>query len=311
MPDRGASAAAPRDGVLVIDKPQGLTSHDAVVRVRRVLGVRRVGHLGTLDPLATGVLPLVVGRATRLAALLTAGPKTYDAVIRLGMVTDTYDVTGTVAPASGPSQRIDRGAVEAASRAFTGSFRQQPPPFSAKKVGGVRAYRLARRRESVELRPVDVTVHRFEVLALSGDRLRCRVSCSPGFYLRTLAHDLGRDLGCGACLESLRRERSGAFTLDAAVRLDEMESGADGVAPRMVAMADLLPELPSVVVTGRGAARTAHGNTVVPGDVRSRTSAASAATAAGKCKVYDDGGRLLAIAEQGPGGALHPRIVLV
>lgn len=302
-----ASGTARLDGVLVVDKPPGLTSHDAVVRVRRILGVRRIGHLGTLDPLATGVLPLVVGRATRLAALLAAGPKTYDAVIRLGVSTDTYDATGTAAPAPGPPPRIDRGAVEAACRAFTGAFQQQPPPFSAKKVGGVRAYRLARRRKPVELRPVDVTVHRFEILTLSGDRLRCRVSCSPGFYLRTLAHDLGRSLGCGACLESLRRERSGTFTLDAAVRLDEMEGGADDAAPRMVAMADLLPELPGVVVTGRGAARTAHGNPVVPADVRSWTSPAPA----GKCKVYDGGGRLLAIAETGPGGALHPRIVLV
>lgn len=302
-----ASGTARLDGVLVVDKPPGLTSHDAVVRVRRILGVRRIGHLGTLDPLATGVLPLVVGRATRLAALLAAGPKTYDAVIRLGVSTDTYDATGTAAPAPGPPPRIDRGAVEAACHAFTGAFQQQPPPFSAKKVGGVRAYRLARRRKPVELRPVDVTVHRFEILTLSDDRLRCRVSCSPGFYLRTLAHDLGRSLGCGACLESLRRERSGAFTLDAAVRLDEMGGGADDAAPRMVAMADLLPELPGVVVTGRGAARTAHGNPVVPADVRSWTSPA----AAGKCKVYDGGGRLLAIAETGPGGALHPRIVLV
>lgn len=305
MPER-ASGTARLDGVLVVDKPPGLTSHDAVVRVRRILGVRRIGHLGTLDPLATGVLPLVVGRATRLAALLAAGPKTYDAVIRLGVSTDTYDVTGTAAPAPGPPPRIDRGAVEAARRAFTGAFQQQPPPFSAKKVGGVRAYRLARRRKPVELRPVNVTVHRFEILALSGDRLRCRVSCSPGFYLRTLAHDLGRSLGCGACLESLRRERSGAFTLDAAVRLDEMEGGADDVAPRMVVMADLLPELPGVVVTGRGAARTAHGAPVAPADVRSGTS-----PAAGRCKVYDGSGRLLAIAETGPGGALHPRIVLV
>lgn len=305
MPER-ASGTARLDGVLVVDKPPGLTSHDAIVRVRRILGVRRIGHLGTLDPLATGVLPLVVGRATRLAALLAAGPKTYDAVIRLGVSTDTYDVTGTAAPAPGPPPRIDRGAVEAARRAFTGAFQQQPPPFSAKKVGGVRAYRLARRRKPVELRPVNVTVHRFEILALSGDRLRCRVSCSPGFYLRTLAHDLGRSLGCGACLESLRRERSGAFTLDAAVRLDEMEGGADDVAPRMVAMADLLPELPGVVVTGRGAARTAHGAPVGPADVRSGTS-----PAAGRCKVCDGSGRLLAIAETGPGGALHPRIVLV
>ena len=156
----------PMDGVLVVDKPPDLTSHDVVARVRRVLGIRRVGHLGTLDPMATGVLPLVVGRATRLASLLSVGPKIYEAVIRLGVVTDTYDVTGSVVPS--PNQRVDPRdvnlrAVEMAHRAFTGTFRQQPPPFSAKKIRGVRAYRLARRQRPVAPSATEATVHSFEI----------------------------------------------------------------------------------------------------------------------------------------------------
>ena len=313
MPGHASRAAV--DGVLVVDKPPGLTSHDVVVRARRLLGTRRIGHVGTLDPLATGVLPLVVGRATRLASLLASGPKTYEAVIRLGMVTDTYDVTGAAAAGPDPARvgALERGQVETACRMFTGAFRQQPPPFSAKKVGGVRAWRLARRRQPVELPPVPVTVHRFEVLALQGAELRCRVSCAPGFYMRSLAHDLGRALGCGACLQSLRRERSGAFTLTEAVALATLEAGG-ATARRLVALADLLPDLPRVVATGRGAQRAAHGNLLAAADLRpgaDTRSPAGAQGAPGRVKVYDASGTLLAIAEAGPDGVLHPRIVLV
>ncbi len=316
MPGRAPEPAI--DGVLVVDKPRGLTSHDVVARARRLLGTRRVGHVGTLDPLATGVLPLVVGRATRLAALLANGPKAYAAVIRLGVVTDTYDVTGTVAPAAGHdpalAAALDRGQLEAACRAFTGTFRQQPPPFSAKKVRGVRAYRLARRQQPVELRAVEVTVHSFEILALREAELQCRVCCAPGFYMRSLAHDLGLALGCGACLQSLRRERSGAFTLDQAVTLDALGGAGAGVDParQLVALADLLPDLPAVVVTGRGSERAAHGNLLRAADMQVEAGLRPAPPAAAKrVKVYDAAGTLLAIAETAPGGALHPRIVLV
>lgn len=155
------------DGVLVVDKPRGITSHDVVTRCRRILGTRRVGHVGTLDPLATGVLPLVIGRATRLATLLSEGDKVYQSVFRLGVVTNTYDVTGTVVAdavigrTDGPA--ITREAVELMSRRFVGTFTQVPPPFSAKKIGGVRAYRLARRQEPVEPKPVEVTVHQLDI----------------------------------------------------------------------------------------------------------------------------------------------------
>ena len=310
VPDR---PPAPADGVLVVDKPAGMTSHDVVAWARRLLGVRRIGHTGTLDPLATGVLPLVVGRATRLATLLSGGSKTYRAVIRLGMVTGTYDAAGTpLAAPPGAEARVrdlDRDAAAAACQQFTGVFRQRPPAFSAKKVGGVRAYRLARRQRQVDLPPVEVTVHDFEFIALAGGCLHCRVSCSPGFYMRTLAHDLGQALGCGGCLEELRREKSGAFTLDDAVGL---EAGADGPLPlhdRLIALAALLPELPAVVVTPQGALRASHGNLLRPADIAA--GAGRPARGGDDVRVCDDAGSLLAIATPAAGGALHPRIVLV
>ena len=314
MPGRAPEAAV--DGVLVVDKPRGWTSHDVVARARRLLGTRRVGHVGTLDPLATGVLPLVVGRATRLAALLARGPKTYAAVIRLGVVTDTYDVTGTAMPAAGQDPALaaglDRVRIEAACRAFTGTFRQQPPPFSAKKVRGVRAYRLARRRQPVELRAVEVTVHSFEILALRDAELACRVRCEPGFYMRSLAHDLGRALGCGACLQSLRREGNGAFTLDQALTLEALGGEDARPARHLVALADLLPDLPAVVATLRGAERAAHGNPLRAADLQAGAGPRPfPPPAAKRVKVYDAAGTLLAIAETAPDGALHPRIVLV
>ena len=191
------------DGVLVIDKPSGPTSHDVVAHVRRSLGVKRVGHIGTLDPIATGVLPLVVGRATRLASLLSAGRKVYDGSILLGVSTDTYDATGTVTAdardrlGAGLVKAPDRQALEHAVQAFLGTRPQRPPPFSAKKIRGVRAYKLARRNQPVAPDPVDVTVHAIDVLEVDGTRARCRVTCDTGFYMRAFAHELGQALGCG------------------------------------------------------------------------------------------------------------------
>lgn len=314
MPAVPDNPAPPADGVLVVDKPAGMTSHDVVVWARRLVGVRRIGHVGTLDPLATGVLPLVIGRATRLAALLSGGSKTYEAVIRLGVETDTYDAAGAPQPAPpGADARaasVDRDMVAAASQQFTGVFQQQPPAFSAKKVGGVRAYRLARRQRHVDLPPVEVTVHDFEIIAVEDARLHCRVSCSPGFYMRTLAHDLGQALGCGGCLEQLRREKSGVFTLHDAVNL---EAGAHGPLPlheRLIALDALLPELPAVVVTPHGALRASHGNLLGPADIATG-SGRLAGGGADSIRVCNAAGSLLAIASPASGGALHPRIVLV
>ena len=311
MPAARNERSATADGVLVVDKPAGMTSHDVVAWARRLLGVRRIGHVGTLDPLATGVLPLVVGRVTRLADLLGGGAKTYSAVIRLGLETDTYDASGT--PQPGPpggeerARSLDHAAVAVACRRFEGAMQQRPPAFSAKKVAGTRAYALARQQRPVDLQPVDVEVHALELIALRDGRLHCRVTCSPGFYMRTLAHDLGRQLGCGGCLEQLRRERSGPFTLADAL---DLAAGADGeiLRERLIAPADLLPQLPAVTVNAHGALRASHGNPLRPADLED---GAGRPPGNDRVRILDGAGRLLAIATPASGGALHPRIVLV
>ena len=308
------------DGVLVVDKPSGLTSHDVVAHARRSLGVRRVGHIGTLDPIATGVLPLVVGRATRLASLLSAGRKTYDGCILLGVSTDTYDTTGTITAdardrmGTGLVNAPDRPAIEQAVEAFVGTWPQHPPPFSAKKIRGVRAYTLARRNQPVAPEPVAVTVHSVEVLAVDGTQVRCRVTCDPGFYMRAFAHDLGAALGCGACLETLRRERNGAFDLRGAVPLEEIDAQGPAIADRMVPLAELLPEIPRLVLTEHGARRARHGNDLTAADVVSSSAewtAPAASAGAAVAKLYDGEGVLIAIAKADAARLLHPTIVLV
>ena len=308
------------DGVLVIDKPAGPTSHDIVACVRRTLSLKKVGHLGTLDPLATGVLPLVVGRAPRLASLLAGASKQYDAVIRLGLITDTYDITGTVvggADAPRPdatSAEIDGlqpspETIAHAAAGFVGSYPQRPPPFSAKKIDGVRAYDLARRRQPVEVTPAQVTVEALTVLSIDGPRVRCRIVCSSGFYIRSLAHDLGDALGCGGCLETLRRERHGPFNLQAAVPLAQIVEKSAWVATQFVPMGSLLPSIPAVVVSDQGARRAAHGNPLRVADMV--PAAGLPLPNAGRVRVLDERGRLLAVADRRGDGTLHPKIVLV
>ena len=304
------------DGVLVVDKPTGMTSHDVVSRARRALSMRRIGYVGTLDPLATGVLPLVLGRATRLAPLLSVGPKVYDGVIRLGLETDTYDTTGTVrtdgSNVGEPTPEVTAAAVEAAIPAFTGRFLQSPPPFSAKKIGGVRAYRLARRQSPVSPKPVEVTVHAVEVVRVAADRLRCRVTCEPGFYMRALAHDLGRALGCGGCLESLRRERSGPFDLAEAVAVDALAPGSRELAGRVIPPARLLPHLPGAVLTEHGRRRAGHGSALTPADIVTRDGDWPQPGPDGTpVRLVDREGGLVGIAEMDEEGVLHPTIVLV
>ena len=306
------------DGVLVIDKPAGPTSHDIVACVRRTLGLKKVGHLGTLDPLATGVLPLVVGRATRLASLFAGASKQYDAVIRLGLITDTYDITGTVVggadaprrdatPALGVLQPSPETIAHAAA-GFVGSYAQRPPPFSAKKIDGMRAYDLARRRQPVEVTPAQVTVEALTVLSIDGPRIRCRMVCSSGFYVRSLAHDIGGVLGCGGCLETLRRERHGPFTLQAAVPLAQIVEDRAQVVTQLMPMGSLLPGIPAVVVSDLGASRTAHGNPLRVADLVPGAGLPQPNT--GWVRVLDERGRLLAVADRG-GDTLQPKIVLV
>jgi tRNA pseudouridine55 synthase len=237
------------DGVLVVDKPERLTSHDVVNRVRRMAGTRRVGHLGTLDPIATGVLPLLIGRATRLAQFFSTGEKKYDARIRFGWATDTYDREGK--PISEPvAPQFTRDELEAVLAPFRGRFLQTPPPFSAKKIAGTPAYRLARKQIAVELRPVEVHIFALDLLEFEGETARLHVHCSAGTYLRSIAHEVGQSLRCGAFLEELRRTSSGEFTEDQACTLEQLGSLATaGTFDQAIIPASrLLPQFPNATV---------------------------------------------------------------
>jgi tRNA pseudouridine55 synthase len=245
------------DGVLVVDKPEGPTSHDVVTLARRALGVSRIGHTGTLDPMATGVLPLVVGKATRLAQFLTASEKTYDATVAFGRTTDTYDKHGRVGSTS--SARPSREEVEDALARFRGTFQQTPPAFSAKNIDGERAYALARRRargaadpaEPSRPRAVPVKVHQLDLAAFDGESARLTMRVSAGFYVRALAHDLGAALGCGAVLVALRRTQSGEFGVDETVPLaDVLQMPRAELRTRLVPMTSVMRDLPAVVLRG-------------------------------------------------------------
>ncbi len=301
------------NGVLVVDKPSGPTSHDVVARVRRAIGLSRIGHTGTLDPLATGVLPLVVGRATRLAQFLTASDKEYIAEVRLGVVSETYDAEGPLTPTeTGPLTFGKPERIETVLAEFRGTYWQMPPPYSAKKIAGTPAYQLARRHKTVELKPVAVTVYELESVDIAVERLTLRLVCSSGFYVRRLAHDLGERLGCGAYLGALRRTRAGAFREQAAVPLETVASEGFDCAAHLITMDRLLPDLPAIPLTEQGARRVGHGNAVGLSHLASgATTAAVAAIPGSQVRLLDEAGTLLAIGEWQPGGLLHPVIVLV
>mgnify|MGYP005859171359 CR=1 FL=1 len=292
------------DGVIVVDKPAGWTSHDAVNRMRRLSGIRKVGHLGTLDPQATGVLPLILGRATRLAQFYLKNDKIYDAVVRFGYSTDTYDAQGVpTSPVTEPV--LDAGELEIAVRGFLGIIQQVPPPISAKKIGGTPAYRLARKNLPVELKPVAVQVYSIELLECGGPEARLKVHCSAGTYLRSIAHDLGKILGCGAFLNSLRRLASGDFSIDQAHTIEEL----DGLAREgrlgevLVPGNKLLPAFPAETVDAHTAGRIRQGRDfrVSPFRIRAGTRYVKALT---------QDGDLVAIGEAVLPNLYHPILVL-
>jgi tRNA pseudouridine55 synthase len=311
------------DGLLVIDKSSGPTSHDVVATARRVLGERRIGHTGTLDPLATGVLPLVLGRATRLARFLTAHDKEYIATIRLGVCTDTGDTQGH------PIGETFRGAypcaesIELALDSFRGTFMQQPPAFSAKKIDGRRSYRAARAR-SRDARilpapptppalpaPVSVTVHALELVDAEGDTVTLRLSCSAGFYVRALAVDLGQRVGTGAHLAALTRVRVGDLAIDAALPyaiLCDPSQGADRARAATVPLDAMLRTMPGIPLTPEGSVRATRGQDVGPAHM---AMAASDMTRAERVRLLGAEGALVAIAEPSSvRGFWHPDVVL-
>jgi tRNA pseudouridine55 synthase len=243
------------NGAVVLDKPQGWTSHDAVNKIRRLAGTRKVGHLGTLDPMATGVLPILLNRATRLAQFFTRAEKAYDATVRFGFATDTYDAEGR---ATTPERKPEflRENLEEWLDQYRGTFAQTPPAVSAKKIGGTPAYKLARRDVAVELAPVEVTMMTLTIERFALPEVDLHVECSAGTYIRSLAHDLGVLSGCGAHLSALRRSRSGDFVLSQARTIDELESDFQSA---VIPASSLLTDMPVVEVDAITAAQIRNG----------------------------------------------------
>jgi len=292
------------DGVIVVDKQEGWTSHDVVGKMRRIANTRKVGHLGTLDPIATGVLPLVIGRATRLAQFYTRSHKVYEAVIRFGFSTDTYDRAGS--PTSAPTEpRIAAEEIERLLDRFRGEILQTPPPVSAKKVDGVRAYALARRQAPVELEPAPVEVYELKLLEADGCEARIRADVSGGTYVRSIAHDLGQALGCGAHLRDLRRLASGEFTIEQARTLPQLQQLAAGgrLAEALIPAARMLPDFPAVFVEELTAGQIRQGRNFPVSPFRMRQGSRY-------IKAVSSGGDLIAVGEAKLPNLYHPVVVL-
>jgi tRNA pseudouridine55 synthase len=251
------------NGVVIIDKPAGLTSHDVVNRVRRILGQRAVGHLGTLDPAATGVLPIVLGSLTRLAQFYAHSEKTYEGVIRFGFATNTYDADGE--PTT-PQKNVEpnREELRALAAEFQGIIEQMPPPFSAKKIAGVPAYKLARKNKEVTLQSVRVEIKEFEIVATNTCEATFRARVASGTYIRSIAHEMGQKLGCGAHLGSLRRTAVAEFAIEDAHTLEALEAAMQqGIAESLfVHPRNLVSHLPSVTATEESAALIRNGRSV-------------------------------------------------
>jgi tRNA pseudouridine55 synthase len=292
------------DGVIVIDKPEGWTSHDVVNKVRRLAKTKKVGHLGTLDPIATGVLPLVIERATRLAQFYTHSDKIYEGIVRFGWSTTTYDRAGE--PTSYQREVvIDPEELERNLERFRGEFEQVPPPVSAKKVNGKRAYELARKNIPVELDPVKIHVYELTVLGIEGAEVKLRAHCSGGTYMRSIAHDLGLALECGAHLRELRRVASGEFELDQARTIEQLESlvAEERLVDALVPAAKLLPGFPSVFVDDVTARHVRNGRNFPASPFRSQP-------ASKYVKAVTRTGELVAIGEAVLPNLYHPVVVL-
>jgi len=295
------------NGLLVLDKPAGMTSHDVVEVVRRATGERSIGHLGTLDPMATGVLPLLLGKYTRLAQFFGTAEKGYEGTIRFGFATDTFDAEGTAASKPQPLT-LSLFELQAIAARFHGEVQQMPPVFSAKKIGGVPAHKLARAGKPVDVKPARIVIHRFELLSLEGpspeqQSARFEMQVSAGGYVRSVAHELGELAGCGAHLAELRRTQAGAFTLAQAIMLDELKALAgtpDEIERRLPHPRTLLPEFPSVTIDEHTAGRLRNGMQINLPDF----------SGASMVKVFTNPVELLGIAKRVAGTLMQPIVVL-
>ena len=292
------------DGVIIVDKAREWTSHDVVNKMRRLAGTRKIGHLGTLDPGATGVLPLVIGRATRLAQFFTRNDKTYEGVIHFGYSTDSYDMDGE-ATSPETAVTLERESLEALLGRFRGPLLQTPPPVSAKKIAGRPAYELARKGQAVDLKAVAVEVFDLQITAIEGCEAAIRLHCSAGTYVRSIAHDAGQALGCGAFLKSLRRTASGDFKIEQARTLDQLAMLAEEgrLAEALIPAAQLLPGFPAELVDSItvGQIRNGRDFRVSPFQTREGTRYVKAITPQGE---------LVAIGEVRLPHVYHPVLVL-
>lgn len=293
-------------GVLLIDKPVGPTSHDVVARIRNTGRERSVGHTGTLDPRATGLLPLVMGKATRLAPYISGADKTYEATVQFGVETDSEDASGTII-AEHHGALPQTADIAEALGAFRGTFDQVPPVVSAKRVDGQKSYDLARQNKAVELKPVSVTVRDLQLTKVEGALAYFTVTATAGFYVRALARDLGRAIGCGAHLAALRRTRSGSFDVSQAIRLEDAERLGPAIADYLINPADALAHFPAITVNDLGLTRVLHGNPLNPGHIAGHF---VPTTGAGeKVRILDASGTLIALADS-RGGMVHPSVVI-
>ena len=288
------------NGLLIIDKAGGMTSHDVVARVRRATGESSIGHLGTLDPMATGVLPLLLGKYTRLAQFFGALEKTYTGTIRFGFATDTYDAEGQAAGEC-VSVSLTLEQVRSVAAPFHGEIEQMPPPFSAKKIGGKKAYQLARAGETPKLKAAKITIKAFEITSLIDDTAAFVMTVSAGGYVRSVAHELGSVLGCGAHLASLRRVAAGPFLIENAVPLADMEKlTCDDLQAGMPHPRALLPELPAVTADVFSAGRLRNGAAVNLPEFGS----------APMVKIFEGQRNLIAIGRRLAGTLFQPMVVL-
>jgi tRNA pseudouridine55 synthase len=295
-------------GALIVDKPVGPTSHDVVGCARRALGIRRIGHTGTLDPLASGVLVLLIDKATRLSQFLVTDDKEYEAAVRLGIETDTYDAASLPGRSCGGRTDFSDDEIDRVLGRFHGTYPQTPPPYSAKKIAGTPAYEHARRENPVELAPVEVTVQAIHrTAATTSDRVHLRIVCSSGFYVRTLAHDIGRQLGCGAHLHALRRTRVGSFGIDGSITLEDLQRLGRNALEKVISPTDLLSSFPTVTLSDEGIRRASHGNAVGPEHCRTPLLPMTSS----RVRLLGSSGDLVAVATRAANGLLHPQVVLV
>ena len=301
------------DGILIIDKPAGITSHDVVARVRRIVKMKRIGHTGTLDPFATGVMVILVGKATRLAQFLDKDAKEYEAVVQFGFETDTGDLTGLRIADCGLRikenlQSLNFDGIERVLENFRGEVEQTPPMYSAKKIAGKKLYELARKGIEIERKPVKVTIYKLEILNLKPEtwNLKLKVVCSAGTYIRTLAQDIGRKLGVGAHLAELKRTRAGKFEISKAVTLEELEKivAAEKLSEILISMNEAVSHLPEIKLSAEEINKTKNG-------IKLRVESAEIADN-GFCRMTDKDANLIAVGFYDAAEKIvQPKLVLV